>query len=301
MGASDMKKFILNILIFFGIVAVIDLAAGKMFWYLQSTMAGGRTGAEYYACKESNEDVIIMGSSRAQHHYVPQIITDSLGLSCYNAGWDGNGIIMQYGRWKMMLERFTPKVLIYDITTYYDLDLNDNMAYIDRLKPFCGDRLIKDYVSSIFPLERIKLNSQLYRYNYKFLEMIFDCLKGKGDDNRGYFPLYGQIRPEAIKTKKMKDITIDNQKIHYLDQLAKECKESNTKLVFVISPTFNRISNFDEYLVPIEKIAEKYDVQLFSYYDSIFSSNQECFKDSEHLNDEGARAYTSELISRIQI
>lgn len=51
-----MKKFIINILIFSGIVAVIDVAAGKVFWYLQSTKAGGGTGSEYYVCKEGTED-----------------------------------------------------------------------------------------------------------------------------------------------------------------------------------------------------------------------------------------------------
>ncbi len=42
-----MKKFIINILLFFVIVAAVDVVAGKVFWYLQSHFAGGRTGAEY--------------------------------------------------------------------------------------------------------------------------------------------------------------------------------------------------------------------------------------------------------------
>ena len=137
-----MKKFILYTLLFFTVVAVVDFAAGKVFYYLQSR-AGGRTGAEWYACKESHEDIIIMGSSRASHHYVPQIFEDSLGLSCFNAGQDGNGIILQYGRWKMIRERYTPKMVIYDVTYNFDLGVNDNMTYIDRLKPFCKDRKVK--------------------------------------------------------------------------------------------------------------------------------------------------------------
>lgn len=297
-----MKKFVINILLFFGIVAVVDVVAGTVLWYIQSSKAGGRTGAEYYACKESNEDVIIMGSSRAQHHYIPQIISDSLKMSCINAGQDGNGIIMQYGRWKMISERYAPKLIIYDITSFYDLDENDNMTYIDRLKPFCNDIDVRNYVAGIFPLERVKLISRLYRYNYKFLEMISDCMHGKGDNNRGYFPLYGQIRPDAInKTQIRKEISIDHLKVHYLEQLAKDCIEKNTKLVFVVSPTFNRISNFDEYLVPVEAIAERYNVQLFNYYDSELSSIQSLFKDSQHLNDEGAKQFISEIVSHIKI
>ena len=114
MGASDMKTYVLRILLFFGIVAVVDVAAGKVFHYLQANKAGGRTGAEYHACRESNEDIIILGSSRASHHYIPRIIEDGLGMTCFNAGQDGNGIILQYGRWKMISERYTPKMIIYD-------------------------------------------------------------------------------------------------------------------------------------------------------------------------------------------
>ncbi len=295
-----MRKFVINMLIFFGIVAAVDFAAGKVLWHLQ-TIASGRTGAEYYACKESNEEVIIMGSSRAQHHYVPQIISDSLKMSCFNAGQDGNGIIMQYGRWKMISERYSPKLVIYDITTFYDLDANDNMTYIDRLKPFCDDYEVKQYVASIFPLEKIKLCSRLYRYNYKFLEMASDCLREKNDDNRGYFPLYGEIKQEAIKKDSArKDIMLDEVKLCYLEQLAKDCATSNTKLVFAISPTFNCIANFNEYVNVVLTLAERYGAQFLDYHECDLSLNQKYFKDSQHLNDEGARKYTSELLSVIE-
>ena len=42
MEVSDMKKFILHILLFWGIVAVVDVFAGVVFKYLQ-LKAGGRT------------------------------------------------------------------------------------------------------------------------------------------------------------------------------------------------------------------------------------------------------------------
>ena len=53
-----MKKFLLNIAIFFTIVAVVDFSLGKAFHYLQAR-AGGRTGAEYYVCESKR---------RCDHH-----------------------------------------------------------------------------------------------------------------------------------------------------------------------------------------------------------------------------------------
>lgn len=289
---------------FFVIVAVVDVALGKAFHYLQANKAGGRTGAEYYACRESNEDIIIMGSSRASHHYVPQILSDSLGMSCFNAGQDGNGIILQYGRWKMISERYTPKIIIYDINPAFDLCVNDNMAYIDRLKPFCDDGVVTNYVASIFPMEKWKLFSQMYRYNYKFLEMTSDCMKHGEDKLKGYIPLFGKIRKEMVEAsrpEKNPTIQVDETKIQYLELLAKECGEKGTKLIFVSSPAFRGGSNTLDAFAEVSKVAKKYQAPFYYYYDSDYSENPNYFKDSQHLNDEGAVSFTKEIVSKVRI
>lgn len=297
-----MKKYLLQIAFFFAIVAVVDFAAGMLFRYVQANKAGGRTGAEWHACRESNEDIIIMGSSRASHHYVPQILTDSLGMSCFNAGQDGNGIILQYGRWKMISERYAPKVLIYDVTPSFDLQENDNMAYVDRLKPFCDDREVKNYVADIFPIEQWKLYSQMYRYNYKFLEMLSDCVKSKDDQLCGYIPLHGQIRKEVVEgtsNAKVKPIEFDETKLQYLECLAQECQARNTQLIFVVSPYFKGGSFSKETFSPISNLAAKYGLPFYYLNVSEFTDNPDLFKDSHHLNDEGAKAFTSEILHRI--
>lgn len=167
-----MKRFVVNILVFFAIVASVDVVVGKIFGNMQASMAKGRTGVEYHVCKTLDEDVLIMGSSRASHHYVPQILEDSLGLSCFNGGQDGNGIVMQYGRWKILSEHKVPKLIIYDIEPSFDMVENDNERYIDRLKPFAGVKPVRIYMVSMFPMEGLKLTSSMYRYNYKFLEIL---------------------------------------------------------------------------------------------------------------------------------
>ena len=303
MVASDMKKFIINILIFFGIVAVVDFGAGKIFRYLQSH-AGGRTGAEWYACKESNEEVIIMGSSRASHHYVPQIITDSLGLSCFNAGQDGNGIILQYGRWKMISERYTPKAVIYDITSVFDMCLNDNMTYMDRLKPFSDNNSIKEYISELFPLERFKLLSQMYCFNYKFIEMSFDCLgQRKSDNPSGYLPEYGHIREEVIEKaiEKKDSRAVDTIKLHCLEKLIKEVKSKGTKIYFVISPYWKGGGESLSAYSSIKELTDKYNVPFIEYISSEICDNPDYFEDSMHLNDNGATEFTKQLVDKIHI
>ncbi len=300
-----MKKFLIHIAVFFAIVAVVDFSLGKLFHYLQSTKAGGRTGAEYYACEKSNEDIIIMGSSRASHHYVPEIITEKTGLSCFNAGQDGNGIILQYGRWKMISERYTPKLIIYDINARFDLAESDNMTYVDRLKPYCNNASVKNYVASIFPMERIKLMSCMYRFNYKFLEMTFDCIQNENYmGTAGYIPLSGHIRDEIVNGAlpvRRASIDYDDVKLYYLEQLVKEATGMGTNIVFVVSPSWKGGSYSEKVFQNIKKITEKYGVNMYLCLDSDLCDNPDYFEDSSHLNDKGAQKFTNTFLSFIKI
>lgn len=293
MGVSDMKKFLINITFFFAIVAVVDFSLGKVFHYLQAH-AGGRTGAEYYVCEKATEDVIIMGSSRASHHYVPEIISEKLGMSCFNGGQDGNGIILQYGRWKMMSERYTPKLVIYDVTPDFDLFENDNIRYIDRLKPYCYDTEVRDYVCSLYPEEKMKLISRLYRNNYKFLESLSDIIHK--EKISGYIPLYGNIRDEVAKVPENSERhyeKYDGEKCAYLRVLAEEIKNNGGLIVFVVSPYWKTLDyDYSE----IERIANELNVPLLNYSKCSLSNNKEYFEDSVHLNDKGARVFMGMLL-----
>jgi hypothetical protein len=305
MGVSDMKKFLINIAIFFAIVAAVDFSLGKVFHYLHARVAGGRTGAEYYVCKKGTENIVIMGSSRASHHYVPDIISEKCGMSCFNAGQDGNGIILQYGRWKMLSKRYVPQLILYDINLGFDLIKNDNMTYIDRLKPFCAEKDVKTYVATIFPTEGMKVLSNMYCYNYKFLEMTFDCI-GKGDylSNAGYIPLYGHIREEMIyrhPKQKKSNVEIDEVKLQYLEQFVKEATSLGVKVVFVVSPSWKGGIYTTEAYSIIKELSNKYALSFYDYTDSDICDNPDYFEDSSHLNNKGARVFTEDIISLMEI
>lgn len=296
-----MKKYVLRILLFFVIIAVIDIIAGKVFWYLQSTKSGGGTGAEYYVCKEGTEEILIMGSSRASHHYVSQLFQDSLGMSCFNGGQEGNGIVLQYGRWKMLSKRHIPKLVIFDIEPAFDLNEGDNTRYIDRLKPFAGDKDVKQYVSSLFPMEYLKLFSHLYRYNYKFLEILSDCVQ-PGVVDGGYRPKHGHIRAEMITSTAVEPglslNNYDDVKITQLRNLISDVLASGSKIVLISSPYWKSHGAPDMQI--IQQIADEYGVLFFNFADSDLCNNPDYFADSMHLNDEGAVVFSKEVIRRLK-
>lgn len=79
-----MNKFLVRIVVFFMAVAIIDIIFGKCCDYMYEHSGSGDSRKINYAIRECNADVLILGSSRANHHYNPQILSDSLGLSAYN-------------------------------------------------------------------------------------------------------------------------------------------------------------------------------------------------------------------------
>lgn len=299
MGVSDMKKFLLNIAIFFAIVAAVDFSMGYAFQFLQAR-TGGRTGSEYHVCKEGEEEILVMGSSRASHHYVSTILADSLGLSCYNGGQDGNGIVMQYGRWKMISKRYIPKLIIYDLEPSFDMKVSDNIRFVDRLKPFANEDVIYDYISDLYPIEKWKLMSSLYRYNYKFLEIFSDCGR-KLNKKNGYLPLYNHIKGEIINTEKPSGVVrhpLDRVKIDCLTRLIKEVKASGSEMIIVSSPYWRGCQDVD--FSSIQELAESNGVLFLNYCDSEIRNNPDFFADSMHLNDKGAMVFTLDIIQKIK-
>lgn len=300
MGVFDMKKFLINIVIFFAIVAGVDSVLGKVFHYLQANKAKGGTESEYHICNNLSEDILVMGSSRAAHHYVSQMFADSLGMTCYNGGQDGNGIVMQYGRWKMVSKHHLPKIIIYDLEPAFDLCMDDNSRYIDRLKPFADDKDVNDFISSLFPFEKYKVLSHLYRYNYKFLEILSDCVRPT-DNLSGYKPNFGCIRPEILDGEPnmlKEDIgPIDPIKWECLNNFISEALKLDIKVVLVSSPYWRGYHNCDLSLVI--KLAQHYGIFFLDYSDSEIRNYPDWFADSMHLNDAGAKEFFSDLATKL--
>ena len=291
-----MKAFLIKVVCFFAIIFVLDKVCGYTLSYLSEHSKGGYTGHYHYLVDKTNEDVLVFGSSRAIHHYNPKIIIDTLGLSCYNCGQNGNGIVLFYGWWKLISQRYHPKMVIYDITTDFDVLKNDdNHKYLGWLKEAYDRDGIMDIFLEVDKTERYKMMSQMYRYNSKWHQIVADCIHPLYvvQDN-GFFPLEGTI--DSMRVRKHVEINqpfeFDELKLEFLEKLIVERKE--TKLVFVVSPSIYGLN--EKQLEPVKKLCKKYGVQLYDYSNDIkYVNNSIYFKDGSHLNSFGANEFTREF------
>ena len=284
---------------FFAIVALIDILFGAACDYLYNHSKGGDTYKIKYAVKDGHADVLIMGSSRANRHYNPNIFADSLGMTAYNLGIDGSGAILADGLYRLISERYSPKYIIYELTPSFDFyqysgDAN-NTRYLSQLKPYYLEKSIFDVFDDVEKNERVKLKSGLYRYNTSFLNLVRFYFTGGGSVN-GYSPLYGQMKSFEKMESDGNHNVIDPLKIKYLKQLIADCERGGTQLFFVISPKFGAESS-DEYAPGIE-ICEQSGYMVIDHFCDM--QEMDYFNDSYHLNSFGSDAFSRMIVKEIK-
>lgn len=293
-----MKKYLLYILLFFQLVAVVDVTVGKSLDYCLNHLKGGEYHSLQYAMRETKADVLVFGSSRAINHYVPKVIEDSLGMTCYNCGFHAQGIIFQYGRLRYILNRYKPKMVIYDVEYHFDLGKGDNERYLDMLKPYCSDTCIANYFKEFSWKEYIKNYSHLYRYNSNFVDLLKDYSSGQDKSIQGFEPRKETMDYDVEKTS-VNPVEVDSVKLYYLKKFVDACKKNHIPLVMFVSPRYDVTSTTVH--EPVKAFCEDNNVPYYDYFtDAYYQSHKELFADSRHLNEKGASIYTQQIINVIK-
>ncbi|MBP5563091.1 MAG: hypothetical protein J6X51_03555 [Bacteroidales bacterium] len=296
-----MRRFLLRIGVFFLIIIAFDVLLGRAFDYLSFHAKGGDNRRNNIICNEVTDDILILGSSRALHHYNPIIIEDSLDMSCYNCGQDGNGAILNYGFYQLICQRYHPKVLIYDVITSFDLLAGeDNHKYLGNLRPYYNRKSIPEIFESVDYTEKYKMRSQMYRYNAKFVQIVFDYLHPQQDVGvKGFRPYLEKMDTMKIKKRKpeKKEYVLDSLKIACIKKMIEESQD--IKIVFVVSPWWDGMDTAS--LQPIKVLCHKYTTPLINFANNKkYVHQNRYFKDGGHLNALGADEFTKDLVMELR-
>lgn len=281
------------------LVFLMDFCLGGANAWLYHRSQYGIFHRQQYVLNESEDDIIILGSSRASHHYVPSIISDSLGMSCYNAGSEGMCIYYHYAMLASMIERgHRPKVVIYDVM---NLDIQEYPgptftldAALDRIAPHYGEF---ECLDNLFALngwkERLKLMFLTYRYNSKSVQSI-KCNFIPSPEDNGYEKVSGHLPDDvAFESLDYGNYNIDTLKLQYLNKLIHLAKANHIQLIFVLSPYYK--DNPSNALDVAKETAEQNGLILIDCYNDPEMMKRELFRDVMHLNDEGAHEWSSFL------
>lgn len=297
-----MKKYIIYIAVFLAAVAATDFGFGTVCDYMTAHARGGATKQLVDLCNNDHYYMLVMGSSKAHHNYIPQVFTDSLGLTCYNAGYDGNGIILAYGILSMIDDDRLPKMVVYDVKQQFDIYQysgdGDYTRYYQKLKKFHTEPAVAGIIGDISQADLVKLNSGLVRYNGELFFTVSGFLRGSSKDGRcGYEPAIGQLSDDGEQEKDYTD-RIDSLKMAYFRKFIKLTKEKNIALVVVFSPEYN--TPFSGDFQPVRNLCNEEGIRVMDYFDTPAFQHIDYFKDHCHLNGQGARLFTSQIIEELK-
>lgn len=289
-----MKRFVVSVLFIVVTLFLIDRIGGVVLKYCSMYTYTHAEIKMEHLIRHSTEDVILLGTSRVDNHYVPSIIKDTLQMTVYNGGISSSdNIFSHYIVLNDLLSHHVPKIVCLEIMKNDFVKSDHFNQFISFFAPYIGiseraDSVYKD--ANTLYLYNI---SHLYRFNSKVMETMYGLIVHHtySKDN-GYIanPKPSKVLGE-IK-KELSDTIYDMQKLKYIEKFIDVCKMHNIQLIFTISPRYLYVEN--SYYKPIYEIARKHKVPILDYHSSgLFHNHPEYFSNPGHMWDEGARKFSS--------
>ena len=256
--------------------------------------------------QQNNYNLLIVGSSRAECHFNPAIIDSLCGYNSFNIGVSGSNNSFTYGIYKTYLSKSAaPKVVVMNIDFHFAHESSDTIYEFPRFFPYLNNELLFD--------ELKKRDERFYLFKYlPFYKLCFMGDKYLNISARGYINKPGiydtdcykgfqAINPIQFKNLSTEDAgsykaSVLQENRDYLDSIIVLSRKNNSKLVFVVSPTYikgiNRIVNQDEQIGVFESIAKKNDIPFLDYTDDPICSDSTLFADFYHMKKEGAQKFS---------
>lgn len=295
---SKIRKLVFKLLLFLAFMIIIDKAYGLITHKLFELNVGSHIVPHIIneAIKEKPE-VLVVGTSRANHHYVPEIIEKKTGLSVYNAGIDGTTSCFTRNALKIIIGNHKPKVIVFDLS--YGLNFTTTK---DLYGAHNSLSILKQYVQH-FPNEVLnyakgeKYLQEIYFYKYNsLLSAMLNAYVKKEEKvvKSGYRPLFGFDNLLEKPQKSNSNTDLYNLELYdALIEVIDLCKDTDILLIFSTSPSYS----FNEYTIPlkfrnmlIEKNISYLNYPIVKYEDL---ADKIYFKDAGHLNNDGATLFTN--------
>ena len=238
-----------------------------------------------------NYDVIILGTSRANNHFVSELF-EKEGLKTFNYGMSGSHLFETSLLLKLMVERGWE---IKNVIIETDLNLSNEKrddGTFGRFMPFMHQ---SKTITNHFATEP-DFSELYYVPFYRYIQ--FDAKVGfrawfktlvkeptNTLANNGYYPL--GVNPKAnMKNNITNLVPLRNR---YFEEIKQICKANNIHLIAVTTPMCSNVKGM-EYFKKVKKLYPE-----IKEYEHLVEGD-EYFSSCGHLNDKGARLYTKKII-----
>lgn len=304
---NGLLKFCVVVFVILASVAVVDSILGKVLDCMLPQISNqGDTGKTYYSLYDVDTPIVIVGSSRAVHHYVAKMMEDSLGLPAYNVARDGCFFSYNCCVINSIMDRYTPKLIIWENSTDYLYDGVEDP--LESLYPYYDqNEWVTRTIKTELPwTEYTRLNSRIYQYN-SVIHRIFMRYRQRNsftkDIEKGYLPLKPKKLRKALELKRVesKNAKLSETKIERFRSILERAQKKGVKMVVVDSPMYRLCDVNGESAITMKSICGQFGAlfldnsQLPEYLD-----HPEYFNDATHMNTDGAEHYTRLVLNQIE-
>lgn len=289
-----MKKLLISLSAIILLLFIIDRGGAAIMHRVHYSSNDTSAPKLRYLADSCSADILILGTSRANCHYVPDSISRYTGMTVYNGGIDASeNIYSHYFMLCQVLTHHTPRLVILELMPADFYRQQHPFTSLGFFAPYIGRSQAADSVfreSGNYLLYKI---SRLYRYNSKAVSNLGGLILPPSRKNEsGFLPLPVSGGSKNLQLNKERtDREIDSLKLSYLGRFVNKCRESGIELIFTVSPCFS-IADSSLY-APLREYAVNQGIPLYDYHTTgLFHNRPDLFRDRLHLNEQGAREFT---------
>ena len=301
-----MKKTILAcIAIILCTVLLLGLLQMLLMPKYMSASREGALIAEYYG-ESGDHDVLFVGDCEVYESFTPATLWEEYGITSYIRGSAQQLIWQSYYLLEEMLERETPKAVVYNVyamkygkpqdEAYNRMTLDGMRASPSKLGAINASMTEEeDLLSYVFPILRFHSRwSQLSGEDFTYL------FSRDRVSHNGYM-MQTAIEPKPEEQRKptvLVDYTIPEICFDYLDRMRTLCDEKGVELILIKAPTNTfKYYWYDEWEEQIDAYAEEHGVKYYNFIPLAeeigIDWSTDTYDKGYHLNVWGAEKLTS--------
>ena len=287
-----MKRFFKLTVLFVFILFIASLLLDVIFTTIISQSSERNKVENVMHSFEKKYDVVIMGTSRANNHFVTDLF-EKKGLKSFNYGISGSHLFETSLLLKLMMaNKFQIKNLILEADLSICNEKRDE-GTTARFMPYIHtNSIIKEHYKHESDFKQLYY-VPFYRY-IKFdakigFREVYEVLAEKPTNtlyNKGYYPLISDKKGSMkndISTLKV----IRNK---YYEEIKKLCKQNNINLIVVMTPMCKNTKGLNYF----DKVKKQYP-EINNFENTV--TDDRYFASCGHLNNEGAIIYTNHIIN----
>lgn len=233
-------------------------------------------------------EVVVLGSSRANHHIDPEFIS----TNGYNMGLDGQKLRFHLGVLRTLdrsqqtvILHLDPEELIGDPKPFENEVIRLSLHYFDNdsIKEYIDDNSVKEKVLNHMFMTRV--------FNGKLFSLLSNYSKKAKKNYNGFDPLVGDFCYSGNAEKNLTSTNFNSEKIAIISDFIRCGIAKNKRIIIYSSPKYSDSSKEDN--LQLQKLMNQFSVEYWDFTDAITNSDCRNWKDNLHLSSEGANKFNN--------